>query len=469
MEGAAQLVSVESQPLLPFALSISEILYCIFKELSIPDCVAAALACQTWVDAALDFIWKDLESPHPLLLLLGTITFGTNWDWDDGFPQTDWARFQSYSKRVHSITYDGGIYEGCGFALEHMSPEFPVKLLYYVAINQGTYLLPRNRAIRWVATQDCELQLLIPLIFSVTDEFSIDVSGCTLQASSRLLRALSRLLLPNLRVFHFKSIPEETPDEDVRTIIRLQNSLQELKVPSLALEPIMLKPGLRVLEARCTADSGLTPKQLVDALADACPLLRDIRLTFARECHLTFDSIRPLLRCSKLKSLDLEYPGRWDLDKSDVKAMGKAWRRLEALNLCSRRDYPGLQSSHGIPMSMLPRFARYFSHRLRKLALFLNTEDMPRLPYEAISFPNLKFFAVGTSPLGSEMAVSAVTAYLDAVLPPRVERIYSSSTARQNSSVFDPFTPRFHQNPAWENVEKSLSTLRKEFGGRAMS
>ncbi|KAG8921945.1 hypothetical protein FRC01_014709 [Tulasnella sp. 417] len=369
---------------------------------------------------------------------------------------------------IHSIAYEGGFYEGCGFDLEHMSPNLPINLLYYVAMNQGTHLLPRVRAIRWAAPQDCELHLLIPLISPTVRELDIDVSGCTSEASSRLLRALNYILPPDLRTFNFEVDLETTPTEDVTAIIRQQDSLRTLKLPSCVLDPGMFKPGLQVLEAYCTVVSGLIPQQLLDTLADTCPRLCDIRMTFSSDCNLRFDSIRPLLRCSQLIKVDLEYPGQWNLEESDIKAMGNAWPRLEALNLCCRRDYPGLESSHGIPIGMLPSFARYLSPKLRKLALFLNTTNVPLPPYEATPFCNLEFFAVGNSPLDTELAIFSVVAYLDAVLPTTVNHIYSkSSFPRHSGSVFQPFMPRYRENPAWGSVEKLLSKLRQEFRGDA--
>ncbi|KAG9040865.1 hypothetical protein FS837_012993 [Tulasnella sp. UAMH 9824] len=325
-----------------------------------------------------------------------------------------------------------------------MNPDVPVKLLYYVAINQGTYVLPRIRAIHWDATEDRELQLLISLISPSIKEFDIDVWECKLEASSRLLRALRFILPRDLSTFRFKSVLDKTPTENVSAIIRQQDSLQTLKLPSCALDTFMFKPTLRVLEAYCTVGSGRTPQQALGALVEG-----------------------PLLHSQKLISVDLDYPGRWNLEKSDIKAMGDAWPELESLNLCCTRDYPELESSHGMPMRMLPTLARHLSPKLRRLALFLNTTDVPLPSHQGNPFSNLEIFAVGNSPLDSETAVSAVAAYLDAVLPPKVEQIYSNSLARQSGSVFEPFLPRFRQNRAWESVDKLFSKLRRESRGGA--
>ncbi|KAG8921944.1 hypothetical protein FRC01_014708 [Tulasnella sp. 417] len=468
MEETAQAVAVKSPSSLPPVLCISELLFLIFKKLSISDCARVALVCRTWLDPALDLIWEDLSEPHPLLRLLGPInSSATKWDFDCGFPQADWARFRSYSQRVRSISYESQFDQESDSDMEHISPDLPIKLLYYVAMNQGSYLLPRVQAIRWVAMEDGELQLLIPFISPTLREIDIDVSGCgsISQAPSRLLRTLRYILPPDIRIFTFDSDVDAPLEEDVSAVIRQQGSLQTLNLPACALEPGMFKSGLQVLEGHCTVDSGLPPKELLGALAEACPHLKDVRLIFTSECNLTFDSISPLLRCSKLITVDLEYSGRWNLEEVDIKAMGDAWPRVEALNLCCRRGYRGLEPSHGMSMGMLPLFARYFSPTLRKLAVFLDSTNVPHPPYEETPFPNLEFFAVGNSPLNSEMAVSEVTAYLDSVLPARVDRIRSDRFPMHSDSSFQQFTPRFNRGTAWDTVGELLSKRRQESRG----
>lgn len=38
----------------------------------------AALTCRTWKDPALDQLWRDLESPLPLMKLLGSVRVDDN-------------------------------------------------------------------------------------------------------------------------------------------------------------------------------------------------------------------------------------------------------------------------------------------------------------------------------------------------------------------------------------------------------
>lgn len=59
----------------PAALSISEVLRYIFKYLDNADRATAACVCHTWVEVALDILWENLESAHPIMALLGPISF----------------------------------------------------------------------------------------------------------------------------------------------------------------------------------------------------------------------------------------------------------------------------------------------------------------------------------------------------------------------------------------------------------
>ncbi|KIO31777.1 hypothetical protein M407DRAFT_19290 [Tulasnella calospora MUT 4182] len=70
------------------------------------ELAAAALVSRTWTDVALDMLWEELESVHPLMALLRPVRRRVHgWDWDNGFPSGDWTRFVSYAKRVRSLSY----------------------------------------------------------------------------------------------------------------------------------------------------------------------------------------------------------------------------------------------------------------------------------------------------------------------------------------------------------------------------
>ncbi|KIO31776.1 hypothetical protein M407DRAFT_241686 [Tulasnella calospora MUT 4182] len=72
----------------------------------------------------------------------------------------------------------------------------------------------------------------------------------------------------------------------------------------------------------------------------------------------------------------------------------------------------------GMPLDSLVAFAEFFSPKLRKLGLYISTQDIPVPPGPPLSFPNLEVLHVGTSELDSEKTkVVKVFAFLSALLP----------------------------------------------------
>lgn len=51
--------------------SILEVHRRILENVGKSDLAAAARVCRTWVDLALDILWEELESVHPVMALLG--------------------------------------------------------------------------------------------------------------------------------------------------------------------------------------------------------------------------------------------------------------------------------------------------------------------------------------------------------------------------------------------------------------
>ncbi|KAG8937793.1 hypothetical protein FRC00_000689 [Tulasnella sp. 408] len=185
--------------------------------------------------------------------------------------------------------------------------------------------------------------------------------------------------------------------------------------------PVMFKPGrLRVLEAACDVDSGIDVHALLSQLADTCPLLEHLRIMFYGVRNITFPLIRPLIRCTKLRTLDMEYGHDFDLEAAEVIEMGMGWRDLEVLHIASRDapveydwfaedepDEPPAEPTGGLSFALLVVFAKYFSPNLRKLGLKLSTQDIPAPPDPSVSFPNLEVLYVGSSPLDSDKATVA--------------------------------------------------------------
>ncbi|KIO16506.1 hypothetical protein M407DRAFT_33855 [Tulasnella calospora MUT 4182] len=443
-------------------LFIIEILMQVLRNLGKPELAAAALTCRTWTDVALDMLWEELESVCPIMALLGPISKHENgWDWDSGFPSGDWTRFSSYVKRVRSLSYCSADENGGIFFSGQMSSGVPARWLHYVASHSGQYLLPQIRKIDWNCCEDNELEMILPFLSSKIKDIRIrtwwDVSPT---AMDRILKALRGVLPSGVRVFHFIPHgfrPTEGASEHMGPLIEPLNELQDLRVPYHLMAPAMFKPSqLRALEGGCDLESGINANALLSQLADTCPLLEDLRIMFWGGSNIDFSVIRPLIRCSKLRSLDMEYERAFDPSPAEIREMGRAWRELEALHIASRRVYndPAL----GMPVGLLVAFAESFSPKLRKLGLYVYTHDIPAPPDPPVSFPNLEVIYFGTSELDSDKAkVAKAFVFLSGLLPkkvgPTTSHRWSWETER---SVFDPGS-RGWGGDSWNVLSRMLS------------
>lgn len=243
------------------------------------------------------------------------------------------------------------------------------------------------------------------------------------KAMDRLLKALRTALPSGVRVFQFMPQDMESGEETseiIKSLVESLDELQEIRLPGQRMAPFMFKPGrLQLLEADCSLDSGININDLLSQLADTCPLLEHLRILFWKGSTITFSVIRPLIRCSKLRSLDMEYTKKFNVDATEIREMGGAWRELEALHIASRRlsNDPG-DPGFGMALSSLVVFADSFSPKLRKLALYIDTRDIPDPPDPPVSFPNLEVLHVGSSELDIDKAkVAKAFAFLSALLP----------------------------------------------------
>ncbi|KAG8911945.1 hypothetical protein FRC01_005385 [Tulasnella sp. 417] len=102
-------------PPVPRALRIPEVLLEIFVASTDSTRAAAARVCRTWSTLALDVLWRDMESPIPLLQVLSPLqpkqtpeqdgeTY-EDWDFANGLFDVDWTRFHSYATRIRTLVY----------------------------------------------------------------------------------------------------------------------------------------------------------------------------------------------------------------------------------------------------------------------------------------------------------------------------------------------------------------------------
>lgn len=340
--------------------SVLEVHRRILENLGKSDLAASARTCRTWVDLALDILWEELESFHPIMALLGPISLHQGgWEWDHGFPSGNWTRFESYAKRIRSLSYSSQRYddESQEFIIEGMSPGVPTQLLHYTASNRGQYILPQIRRIRWYCHRDSQLRMIVPFISPKVEDIRLE-AGHEVSSSEveRSFRAFQAILPPRIAVLHFfqRGYRLDQLRRAVEALLEPQVRLQELRLPCYPMGPALFKPHLRVLESDLYVVTGINMEQLLSHLADTCPLLEDLRIMFWEGSNIKFQVVRPLLRCSALRRLDLEYSKTFDLDTKDIREMGSAWRELEVLHVASR-----LFLSKTAQARPLPRYKTY--------------------------------------------------------------------------------------------------------------
>ncbi|KAG8911656.1 hypothetical protein FRC00_006063 [Tulasnella sp. 408] len=361
--------------------------------------------------------------------------------------------------------------------LNHISSHVPARWLYYTASHNGPeYLLPQIRKIVWDSCNEIKLHMIFPFLSPTIEDIRIRTWWRVYATEIELiLQALANVLPSGVRVFHFiphdELPPGGRPSKVNQSLLQRLDELQELRLPSHLMAPVMFKSGrLRVLEAACDVDSGVDVHALLSQLADTCPLLEHLRILFYGVRNITFPLIRPLIRCSKLRSLDMEHEHDFDLEATDVIEMGDAWRELEVLHIASRdappieegwwvfEDEPPVDPAGGLSLALLAVFAEYFSTKLRKLGLKFNTQDIPTLPDLPVSFPNLEVLYVGSSHLDSDEAkIAQAFAFLSGILPKEVVLARSQDWLRRNGrSVFDPDS-WWQGEGSWEVLSRMLS------------
>ncbi|KAG9042565.1 hypothetical protein FS837_010689, partial [Tulasnella sp. UAMH 9824] len=446
-----------------------------------PD-AAAAQVCRTWMDPALDTLWEELDSVNPIMRLLGPISLHSGgWDWDRGFPKGDPARFESYCKRIKSLSYviehdvrAPPLPEDEDEPIRRMRPQVPAKFLCYITANQGSYLLPEIRTLRWSCNNWFQLHMVVPFISPTIKDIIIhyfdDIDR------NRLFQALRAVIPPSLRVLHFgvNAMEGAGVNEALTAALEGWEELQELRLPFYPLAPVMFKPHIRVLEAAFSIKSSINLEHLLSQLADTCSFLEHLRISFnnGEQLRIGFDNgdmldfqlIRPLLRCTKLRILDLDYRRGLDFNTKDIQEMGNAWREMEMLHIMSRRarlsGEPLIDLEAGIPIGSLITFAESFSSKLRQLYLHLDTRFIPTPPISPTIFPNLEILHIGTSLLsGEEENVSKAFAFLSAILPPAITIHGCWGGLHVGKSVFNepPGLPTPRWNPGWLALKGMLS------------
>ncbi|KAG8913762.1 hypothetical protein FRC00_001665 [Tulasnella sp. 408] len=311
--------------------------------------------------------------------------------------------------------------------------------------------------------------MVIPFLSPTLKEVDVEVLAVSSSETCRLLHTLNEMLphdVVSLRLAVSRNMGDQLETE-IMDVVNIRSNLRVLRIPGCPMNAAMFIPNLRVLEAESDSAWNSNPGAILFQLSDKCPLIEDLRIIFPSDSILAVESIRPLFRCPQLRSLDLEYPGAVDMRDEYIREMGRAWRDLEALHISSRRAHVSrAERPSGIPIASLVTFAQAFSPKLRKLAIHINTSDVPFPPDPPIRFTNLEFFSVGTSQLGySEAEYRRVVWFLHSVLPLRINAIHSDLSTYDGSWSIFKYKPhedgRWSTSAAWDTLSEMFYDYRK--------
>ncbi|KAF8530111.1 hypothetical protein BU17DRAFT_35771 [Hysterangium stoloniferum] len=90
------------------ALRIPEILSLVLNYTDHQTALSSALACKTWLNPALDELWRCIKDPFALFKLLGPMHVTSeqkSWIYSAFIMPSDWTRFHYYARRIRHFEY----------------------------------------------------------------------------------------------------------------------------------------------------------------------------------------------------------------------------------------------------------------------------------------------------------------------------------------------------------------------------
>ncbi|KAG9032052.1 hypothetical protein FS837_002819 [Tulasnella sp. UAMH 9824] len=397
------------------ALEVREILDIIMSFLDDNSLFVAGLVCKTWSPVALNHLWGTLDSVVPLLLLLGPMTLEFDgMKYADAILEADWARFESYSRRVRKINNEGvfSIWELGPGAFAQVGTSRPPST---------PYILPRVTEINWTESREAGwLQQLIPLLSPSLKSFSLKMmserstSVTDARVVLRHLASLPRLKLERLQA----RWPDSVGALDAAfcdVLYRQRTSLKSISHQSFNLDkqfgtylsqlPNLVNLELRFIDVNTQTDEEF--KEFSHLLASKCSGLETIRFSipFGPQ-EPTFYAFRPLTRIEGLREFHLKC-GELGLQEQDLREMGESWRSLVSLGFPNSR----------IPLPWVAAIAEHFPPTLENIDVDIGvSEDLDPDNTVHSTFVSLK--RISYIEMASPKALKAVGLFLHRLVAP---------------------------------------------------
>ncbi|KAJ8519573.1 hypothetical protein ONZ45_g3473 [Pleurotus djamor] len=405
------------------ALSLSEILRSIFEHLDNNLLSVCARVCKAWTDEALDCLWYKLRSLHVLLRLLAPVV------WDEESEQcffcrriepADWAVFQKYNARVRvlSLFRDGlhasmytlinlrrppivllpNLHRFVGDADPHVVLTFCNESVYTLHLETADYEFETSIEI---LLQCIPIQMPNLVDLDLDLDFTTGISKPDLRVICdmfknlpflRILSVLASFLLPEATHILSKhqllesltAFPDTAVDATFATDLNpesfplLKDLYLSITLPransclSSQFAPKTLKTiNIRSQPQGAEPVSGDEVDSLIKNIAHNWPAVESVNIDANHRTNvyeLTYLSIKPLLSCTQLTSITLEWPHPPCLTDAEFVAIFKKLPFLKVLDIGH-----GDVNSHPPRMSMdsLISIAPYCPH-LAHLSVFMS-------------------------------------------------------------------------------------------------
>ncbi|KNZ81377.1 hypothetical protein J132_00962 [Termitomyces sp. J132] len=507
-------------------LAIPELLFMIFQFLDDASNASNVRVSKRWSEIALDVLWKEVLNLHHLFSLLAPLEqSGSTYKFIRLLESSDWLRFERYRRRVrrliHSSSQTKQILHHSVFddvarsrtSLDilpnmhtfHWDDSLAHSVIFmHKNVKSFALSLPKDNSIRSsIFTRFFEdIVTRMPKISSIDLRFEFPVKlieGDVIRLLSNLPN-LDRITLPR---FCLTTKIAETASRlgklqtleyqyhryqgrgDPADIVDFRPKLTEVSFPSLFdfSTTIAFEDAIKFLTIPFspsnltiiyldspTTETPTTLSALLNAIPEACPLLKSLTLTSAlfndmeltsapeKEDCVNIDTLRPLLKCPKLTSFEIEHHYPLHLELSDIEEIATSWPGVETLVLNPQPTY--LEDSNLTLRALLP-FARHCS-KLQRLGLFMDatTIDFPAAEstsvYQLPTFRSLHCLTVGVSLIQED---GAVALFLSQICPLHCE-IEKGVTWENpvSQELADKLELRLKK---WEKVEELLPLLTK--------
>lgn len=409
----------------------------------------AALSSRSFVDPALDVLWRTMHSLKPFYALFPSLTkpYGMSVQVLHGPPlsDTDWTRFVRYAHRLRVLKLDKRDTSDISSAILHyldrsLSPVFPnlrhICYSSYSSLSTEVFLLlsPSLQSFE-LKNITKESDIMVILLYALASmhrlqSLSLDgaLTGLSVQSIKPLtdLRSLSltnmgqtiddtvinwisgltRLtqLTLDLQNSHVTSIPNSF---DTLLVLNVTGSISLILMSLSAIRSATLEDvTMKVLTGDSTRATSAEWMSLVDAVkAKWLTSLRGFTLEDHRALQYTLslpDVFGALFQANKLERFEItQFKSTLDLTNAHCRQIAVSWRMLRVLHIKVPARNIGQLS-----IDSLIDLVNYCPH-LKSLALYVDFQAMPpHPPHHNTSSHGLESLSLGGSAVGDKLAIA---------------------------------------------------------------